>query len=115
LAKLEIELKGAELPNGMILWPKPCPALDESKSSGKCLIYEDRPYPCRTFLCGKNSTGDRKPWRPNGSFNMDYFKWLIKNNKEFAKIKEKIEDNAAIWGLKYGWKIEKYQERVNKP
>jgi hypothetical protein len=38
---------------------------------------------------------------------MDYFNNLLLNNLEFAKIKEKIEDKAAEWGNKHGWKLKK--------
>jgi len=101
LLKQGITLTGAKLPNGMILWPKPCPAL----INGKCSIYNERPYPCRQFLCGKQSEEDHRPWKSDGSFNMEYFNWLLKNNAEFAKVKKEMEDKAANWGLRHGWNL----------
>jgi Fe-S-cluster containining protein len=87
----------------MILWPRICPALIK----GKCSIYDIRPYPCRQFLCGKQSRLDHRPWKSDGSFNTEYFNWLLNNNKEFAKVKEKLEDKAADWGLKHNWNLRK--------
>jgi Fe-S-cluster containining protein len=107
LAKFGIKLQGTKLPNGMILWPKPCPALKKTKKSSSCLIYNQRPYPCRQFLCGKQSKDDTRPFISNNKYNMDYFNNLLLNNLEFAKIKEKIEDKAAEWGNKHGWKLKK--------
>jgi Fe-S-cluster containining protein len=102
LAKLGISLRGFLLPDGFVLWPTPCPALSPDN---KCLIYKKRPYPCRQFLCGKQSEDDARCWRSDGNFNMDYFNWLIKNNPEFAKIKRELEDKAVRWGRAHGWKL----------
>jgi len=103
---LGIILTGVQLPNGMILWPKPCPAL----INGKCAIYLVRPYPCRQFLCGKQSEKDNRPWKSDRSFNMEYFNWLLKNNAEFAKVKKEMEDKAANWGLRHGWNLIKIKK-----
>ena len=110
LSKLEIELTGALLPDGKILWPKPCPAL----INGKCAIYKVRPYPCRQFLCGKQTKKDNRPWKSDGFFNMEYFHWQLKNIPEFAKVKRKIEDEAADWGLKHGWKLKRVKELLTQ-
>lgn len=95
------------MPTGMILWPKPCPALKKTNNGYFCLIYNKRPYPCQQFLCGKQFKEDTRPFISDTKFNMDYFNNLLANYLEFAKIKEKIEDKAADWGNKHGWKLEK--------
>ena len=101
LLKKGIKLTGTMLPNGMVLWPRRCPALVKNK----CVIYDIRPYPCRQFLCGRQSKKDKRPWRSDGTFNMEYFNWLLKNNAEFAKVKKEMEDKAANWGLRHGWNL----------
>jgi Fe-S-cluster containining protein len=107
LADKGIELKGSKLENGMILWERPCPALQMENGKSKCLIYAFRPYPCRQFLCGKNSKEDNKPWIGPYEFNMTYYNWLIENKEEFRNLKEQIEDKAADWGIQHGWKLHK--------
>jgi len=107
LNKLGIKLHGIKMPTGMILWDKPCPALKMTKSGAKCLIYNVRPYPCRQFLCGKQSKDDTRPFLSDSQYNMPYFNHLIETNTEYAKIKEVIEDEAAKWGNSHGWKLSK--------
>lgn len=107
LEKLGIKLHGIKMPSGMILWDKPCPALKMTKSGASCLIYKDRPYPCRQFLCGKQSKKDTRPFISDTNYDMKYFDNLLANYPEFAKVKEKIEDEAADWGNKHGWQLTK--------
>jgi len=102
LADLGIQLTGSKVKD-FILWPKTCPALKDNR----CLIYEDRPYACRQFLCGKQYKRDTRPWRGDGTFNMDYFNWQLDNIPEFAKVKETMENEAAIWGMRRGWNLKK--------
>lgn len=106
LLKLGINMQGARMENGMILWPKPCPALKFTKDGATCQIYQVRPYPCRQFLCGRQFKCDPRPFK-NGQYNMEYFSNLIRTNKEFAKVKERLEDKAAEWANSHGWKLEK--------
>lgn len=107
LAKHHIHLTGSQLPNNMVLWAKPCPALCITKNKASCLIYSKRPYPCRQFLCGKQFKNDLRPFKDGYKYNMEYFNNLIKTNPKFAKIKESMEDTAALWGKKHGWKLER--------
>jgi len=107
LAKLGIELKGSLLSNGMILWPKPCPALKMTKNGSSCLIYDVRPYPCRQFLCGKQFKEDNRPFISDTKFNMDYFNDLLAKFPNFAKLKKKLENKAAKWGKAHGWKLKR--------
>jgi Fe-S-cluster containining protein len=106
LNKLGIKLHGIKMPNGMILWDKPCPALKMENGKAKCLIYDVRPYPCRQFLCGKKSKDDNRPFKSDLVYDLEYLDDLLKI-PEFAKIKERIEDEAARWGNAHGWKLEK--------
>lgn len=112
LAKIALEkqgifLRGARMNNGLILWPCPCPALDTTKPWAKCRIYDVRPFPCRQFLCGKEFEEDKRPFKEDGTFNINYFNELLKNS-EFRKVKEKLEDEAVeSWGKKHGYKLEK--------
>jgi Fe-S-cluster containining protein len=105
LKKLGIELKGTLLNNGMILWPKPCPALKTTENGTSCLVYDIRPYPCRQFLCGKQYKDDPRPFKSDYQYNMEYFSKLIEENPEFAKVKEELENEAAEWGNKHGWNL----------
>ena len=107
LDKQGINMQGSQSPNGMILWSKPCPALKITKKGTTCLIYDKRPYPCRQFLCGKQFKEDNRPFISDIKFNMKYFDDLLLKYPEFAKIKEEIEDKAAKWGMKHGWKLKK--------
>ena len=87
----------------MVLWDKPCPAFNGSI----CLIYNVRPYPCRQFLCGKHNKDDNRPFVSDTKFNMEYFDKQLEEFPEFAEVKEKIENEAAEWGNKHGWKLER--------
>ena len=107
LAKLGIKLQGSKLPDGMVLWPKPCPALKMTGRGSSCLIYDQRPYPCRQFLCGRQSKDDTRPFISDSKLNMDYFDNLLANSLEFSGIKEAMEDKAAKWANKRGWKLVK--------
>ena len=107
LLKHNIKLTGSQLPNGFVLWAKPCPALVMANGKASCLIYDKRPYPCRQFLCGRMFAKDSRPFKDGYKFNMEYFDKLIASNPEFAKIKENMENKAAIWGKKHGWKLER--------
>jgi len=106
LEKLGIELHGIKMPTGMILWDTPCQALGFTNNKATCLIYNQRPYPCRQFLCGKQSEQDTRPFIDETHYDMQYFKELLKN-PEYAKIKEQIEDKAAKWANTHGWKLKK--------
>jgi Fe-S-cluster containining protein len=106
LKKLGIKLTGSQLENGMVLWPKPCPALKMTKKGSTCLIYDVRPYPCRQFLCGRKYKEDPRPFKSAYQYNMEYFNQLMED-PEFAKIKEKLENEAAKWGNAHGWKLER--------
>ena len=91
----------------MILWPRPCPALLTKKDgTTSCAIYDVRPYPCRQFLCGKQSANDERPFTTSG-FNMPYYEKQLAESPEFSKIKEKLEETAAKWGNAHGWKLER--------
>jgi len=105
LEKQGIKLHGIKMSTGMVLWDKPCPALKITNNKATCLIYKQRPYPCRQFLCGKQFENDNRPFLSNTKFNMEYFTNLLVNSKEFSIIKEEIENEAAEWGNKHGWKL----------
>jgi Fe-S-cluster containining protein len=105
LAKLGIKLKGAKLPDGMVLWPKPCPALKMTKQGSSCLIYDQRPYPCRQFLCGRQFKEDTRPFVSDSKYNMEYLTNLLAKSPKFAKVKETMENKAAEWANKHGWKL----------
>jgi Fe-S-cluster containining protein len=107
LEKQGIKLHGIKMPTGMVLWDKPCPALKMTKKGASCLIYDKRPYPCRQFLCGKQSKDDIRPFVSDLNYDMKYFNKLLLEFPEFAKIKEEMEDKAAEWGNKHGWKLQK--------
>ena len=85
----------------MILWDKPCQALTKDN---RCQIYDIRPYPCRQFLCGKQSKNDSRPWNDN-QYDMNYFRQLLANSPSFRLIKKRIEDKAVKWGNTHGWQI----------
>lgn len=107
LEKLGIKLHGIKMPiNNMILWDKPCQALKIANNKATCLIYDQRPYPCRQFLCGKQSEQDTRPFIDDTHYNMNYFRELLKN-PDYAKIKEELEDKAVLWGNKYNWNLKK--------
>jgi Fe-S-cluster containining protein len=112
LSKQGIKLRGSRLTNGMILWEQPCPALKFVKGKAICLIYKVRPYPCRQFLCGRQSLEDTRPFFSDGSFNMEYYNEQLKKYPEFAKIKEKMEDKAAKWGIAHGWDLVKTKREI---
>jgi Fe-S-cluster containining protein len=113
LEKKGIKLHGIKMPTGMILWDKPCPALKMTKQGCRCLIYKQRSYPCRQFLCGKQFKDDNRPFISNTKYNMEYFTNLLVNYPKFAKIKEKLENKAAKWGNKHGWKLTKLTDKIN--
>ena len=99
-------MRGVKQKNGLIWWPAPCPALDKSKQKNKCRIYNIRPFVCRQFLCGKESKNDRRQFNQDGSYNLKYFKNLLKTDPEFKKIKDKTEEEAIkTWGKKYNYRF----------
>ena len=107
LEKQGIKLHGIKMPTGMVLWDKPCSALKMTEKGASCLIYEQRPYPCRQFLCGKQSKDDIRSFLSDTNYDMKYFNNLLLKYPEFAKIKEEIEDKAAKWGNNHGWCLKK--------
>jgi Fe-S-cluster containining protein len=109
LNKQGIKIHGIKMPSGMILWDKPCPALKMTKQGATCLIYNQRPYPCRQFLCGKQSKKDNQPFIDNTHFNIDHFNHLLGKYPEFCSIKENLENEAAEWGNQHGWKLIKVE------
>jgi Fe-S-cluster containining protein len=113
LEKQGIKLHGIKMSTGMILWDKPCAALKMTKDGYRCLIYKQRPYPCRQFLCGKQFKEDNRPFLSNTKFNMKHFTNLLVKYPKFAKIKEKLENKAAKWGNKHGWKLIKLTDKIN--
>lgn len=50
-----IRVRKSILPTSDILFDMTCPFLDVNKKTEKCMIYEKRPYICRTFLCSRRT------------------------------------------------------------
>lgn len=77
----------------------PCPFLADKS----CLIYHDRPFNCRRFMCGRVDPRQEsfEEGGPMGCFNLQD---RIETSARFEEFAAANQRRAQKWALDHGWK-----------
>lgn len=94
-----LQWRAGERPRFTQLVARPCPFLTrDEEGHGVCRVYEDRPYSCRRFMCGRNTTAER--------YDKGVVEGIPLRVLTSGALREQYADNqktAQVWADAHGW------------
>lgn len=83
-------------PKWVVMKAAPCPLYDRLMKA--CTVYEQRPYSCRRYQCGR--------WNAQAEPYLSNPMVLIKSNNDLRWSYAKNQKAHQPWALAHGWRAE---------